>query len=60
MDRRRGDAAMLNALIRRKVAPRNRSPPTVEALKAEVPHASFVEAKGVTNLVAHGLDDLRT
>ena len=29
-------------------------------LQAELAHASFIEAKRVTNLVAHGLDDLRT
>jgi len=32
----------------------------VVPLEAELTHASFVEAEHVTNLVAHGLDDLRT
>ena len=32
----------------------------VVPLDAELTHASFVEAERVTNLVAHGLDDLRT
>jgi hypothetical protein len=34
------------------------SPEALVRLEAQLAHASFVEAKQMTDLVAHGLDDL--